>query len=206
MGSHVVGGVIVDKHLYLISVFKVAWVARDTHYTSCWVSVSSRWTWGVMREWSLPRISSTGKADSRKPRACISHMHWLLCTQTRTATHRRRTSHRACPQSGGGHIRRMRWNWENVKGFLLTLWISLTRTSYGQKNTDECRYVITLCTFYTMIFFFLIRWGRVSDLGHGQDVRSIGAEVVSTLPADPLQSGYAGHWQLCLHKTLEHHG
>ena len=63
--------------------------------TSCWASVSSRWMWGVMREWSLARISSAGRADSRKPRACISHMHWLLCTHTHSAHYSQ------CPQRGG---------------------------------------------------------------------------------------------------------
>lgn len=51
-----------------------------------------------------------------------------------------------------------------------------------------------------------LKKGSVSDLGHGQDVLSVRAEVVSTLPADPLQSGHTGHRQLCLHEALKHHG
>lgn len=53
-------------------------------------SFSSCWIYGEMRECRFLRISSTCRADSRKPRACISHMHWLVCGTERegqTRTH-----------------------------------------------------------------------------------------------------------------------
>lgn len=178
------------------------------HSTSCWASVSSRWTWGVMREWSLPRMSSTGKADSRKPRACIRHMHWLLCTQTHTDTYS--TPHTWRPRREGPclGVYRARWKWEMLKAVYSPCgFLSPIHPADKTRRESQCVHPTVVTNACSSFNGKHDEWcDHMSDLGHSQDVLSIGAEVMSALPADPLQSRHAGHRQLCLYKTLEHHG
>lgn len=168
------------------------------HNTSCWASVSSRWTWGVMREWSLPRISSTGKADSRKPRACISHMHWLLCTQTHTVY----LTHDVLAEKPRAFLFTERD--ETGKGWRLFTHLVDFFHHYILQTKHAGSVNVSACSSFNGKHDEFC--GHMSDLWHSQDVLSIGAEVMSALPADPLQSRHTGHRQLCLYKALEHHG
>ena len=88
-------------------------------FTSSVARVSSCLMCGDIREWSLSRTSSSGRAERRKPRACISHMHWLLCAHTHTHTHTHKHDS-WCISAPTSH---------RLICCLLTLWISFSSAS-----------------------------------------------------------------------------
>lgn len=159
-------------------------------------------------------MSSTGSADNRKPKACISHMHWLVyrvkeCEREAEWQKRRSRVHNLISfKSKNTRILRL-WG-KKLKIKTLTLWICLISTScirQGKENKINLPVKWAWkfeCLAESNFFIFLFVWTFFFYLRHSNYVRGIRGQVVFAFSANFLQGRHTWHRQVRITQRLQH--